>query len=159
MDFIVGVNRGGDITYHGPGQLMGYLIFDLRKLSRDLGLFINRIEDTIINTLNTFGIDSFRKYGFRGVWVKDKKIASIGLGVNKWVTIHGFGLNVNTDLNFFKMIKPCGMNIKMTSMGEVLGEPVDLNLVKSELTKEINCCFELEPKGGINGRSNFTAVR
>ncbi len=144
IDLITGVDRGGDITYHGPGQLMGYLIFDLRKLGRDLGIFLGTMEEVIIKTLSIFNLYGHKKFGFRGVWINERKIASIGIGVKKWVSLHGFGLNVNTDLRFFEMIRPCGMDIKMTSMDEILGGHIDLSLVKKELIKELNDCFELK---------------
>ncbi|MDD5005572.1 MAG: lipoyl(octanoyl) transferase LipB [Candidatus Omnitrophica bacterium] len=144
VDFVVGINRGGDITYHGPGQLMGYLIFDLRKLNRNLGGFLNKIEDVIIKTITAFNISTYTKSGFRGIWVNEQKIASIGIGVDRWVSLHGFGLNVSTDLSFFDIIKPCGMDIKMTSMKEQLARQVDINLVKEELVRQVCDIFKLE---------------
>jgi len=141
IDYIMGVNRGGDITYHGPGQLMGYMIFDLRKLGRDLGLFLRNMENSIIKTLAAFNIQARSKTGFRGVWIEDKKIASIGIGVDKWITMHGFGLNVNTDLKFFEIIKPCGLDIRMTSMKEELHRSLDLGLVKNEFIRVLNDIF------------------
>lgn len=144
IDLITGVDRGGDITYHGPGQLMGYLVFDLRKTGKDLGTFLDTMEEVIIKTLSRFNLCGQKKFGFRGVWVGEKKIASIGIGVKKWVSLHGFGLNVNTDLRFFEMIRPCGMDIEMTSMNEILGKHIDPGLLKKELVKEIDSCFELE---------------
>ncbi|MDD5355999.1 MAG: lipoyl(octanoyl) transferase LipB [Candidatus Omnitrophica bacterium] len=141
VDYVMGINRGGDITYHGPGQLMGYLIFDLRNLGRDLGLFLRNMESSIIKTLAAFNIEACSKAGFRGVWAGDKKIASIGIGVNKWVTIHGFGLNVNTELKFFEIIRPCGLDIKMTSMKKELRGSLNLGLVKKEFARALNDIF------------------
>jgi lipoate-protein ligase B len=143
IDFIVGVNRGGDITYHGPGQLVGYPIFDLRRLDKGLKWFLNRIEGLIIRTLAEFGIEADVKYGFRGVWAGDEKIASVGINVDKWVSLHGFALNVNTDLSFFDKIRPCGLNVKMTSIQQQLGRLVDIEFVKHVLAKEALSKFEL----------------
>ncbi|NQU19488.1 lipoyl(octanoyl) transferase LipB [bacterium] len=143
IDFLVGVNRGGDVTYHGPGQLMGYLIFDLRNLGRDLGWFLKRIEGLIIDTIAAFNIQGNIKSGFRGVWVNERKIASIGIAVDRWVSLHGFGLNVNTDLRFFDIIKPCGLDIRMTSLNECLGGPMNMELIKRELIEQTAESFEL----------------
>ncbi|MBL7129882.1 MAG: lipoyl(octanoyl) transferase LipB [Candidatus Omnitrophica bacterium] len=143
IDFVMGVNRGGDITYHGPGQLVGYLIFDLRKFGRDLGWFLNRIEQAIIKTIAKFNIEGYTKKGFRGVWVGERKIASIGIGVDKWISLHGFGLNINTDLSFFDKIRPCGLNIKMTSMQGYLGKLVDMESIKREVIKQAFNSFDL----------------
>lgn len=146
IDFIMGVNRGGDITYHGPGQLVGYLIFDLREFGRDLGWFLNKIEEIIIKTIAKFMIEGHAREGFRGVWVGERKIASIGIGVNKWVSLHGLALNISTDLSFFDKIRPCGLGIKMTSMDENLGEPINIELVRRELVKETARNFGLVDK-------------
>lgn len=143
VDFIVGINRGGEVTYHGPGQLMGYLIFDLRQLDRDLGRFLNKIEEVIIKTLEKFKIKSRAKEGYRGVWVADQKIASIGIGIDKWVSLHGFALNINTDLNQFGNIKPCGLDIKMTSIKEQLNVSISLEVVKNQLIGQILEVFGL----------------
>ena len=143
IDFMVGVNRGGDITYHGPGQLVGYLIFDLRKLGRDLGGFLNKIEETLIRTINSFGIAAQSRMGFRGAWINGRKIASIGIGVEKWVSLHGLGLNVNTDLSFFKLIKPCGLDVQMTSMQEELGLYVMMEKVKEKIVEDIYDVFRV----------------
>ncbi|MBV9130314.1 MAG: lipoyl(octanoyl) transferase LipB, partial [Verrucomicrobia bacterium] len=102
-------NRGGQATYHGPGQLVGYPILDLRPRGRDLHCYLRKLEDLLIDLLNEFGIKGAKVEGKTGVWVEDRKIASIGVGVRKWVTMHGFALNVASDLSGFSSIIPCGL--------------------------------------------------
>ena len=143
INFIIGVDRGGEVTYHGPGQLMGYLLFDLRELGRNLGWFLNRIEEVLIETLSLYGMQAYRKSGFRGVWVENRKIASIGIGVQKWVSLHGFGLNVSTDLSFFNIIKPCGLDVEMTSMGKESGGSVSIERVKRAIILKTAATFGL----------------
>lgn len=143
ISFIVGVDRGGEVTYHGPGQLMGYLLFDLREYGRDLGWFLNGIEEMLIETLGVYGLHAHRKSGFRGVWIENRKIASIGIGVQRWVSLHGFGLNVNTDLSFFKIIKPCGLDVEMTSMEKELGHSVSPESVRRTVIEKTARTFGL----------------
>src|SRR5213594_3012878 len=117
------VTRGGDATWHGPGQLVGYLISDLTSRERDLHRFLRGLERMLESTLQRFGIDSCTVPGRTGVWVGDQKIASIGIAVRQWVSYHGFALNVVPDLRFFDLIHPCGLRgIQMTSLAERLGE-------------------------------------
>ena len=123
------IERGGDITFHGPGQLVGYPIFDLTEHKQDLHLFLRQIEESLIRTVADVGIAAQRREGKTGVWVEDRKLASIGIHVKKWVTWHGFALNVLTDLSFFDLIVPCGIEeVVMTSMQKELEEraPRDL---------------------------------
>lgn len=123
------VERGGDITYHGPGQLVGYPIYDLSEHRKDLHWFLRALEDGLIATLGAFGIPGGRRAGFTGVWTGGRKIASIGIHVKQWVTWHGFALNVMTDLSLFDLIVPCGIpDVTMTSIQKELGEraPRDL---------------------------------
>ncbi|MDD3014365.1 MAG: lipoyl(octanoyl) transferase LipB [Candidatus Gastranaerophilales bacterium] len=107
---VIVTNRGGDITYHGPGQLTGYIIFDLRSDKFDIHGFLRYIELLIIGVLNKLDIDAYQIEGLRGVWAENKKVASIGIGVKKGITMHGFALNVNPDLSYFSKINPCGLN-------------------------------------------------
>ncbi len=117
------VARGGDITWHGPGQLVGYTIFDLARRGRDMHRFLRELEDVLIRTLAEFGIEAERASGRTGVWVGDAKIASIGVAVRRWVSYHGIALNVCPDLSFFKLIHPCGLSgIEMTSVQSLRGE-------------------------------------
>ncbi len=117
------ISRGGDITFHGPGQLVGYPIMDLNTKGRDVHKYLRGLEESIVMVLEDFGIPANRIEGLTGVWVKGHKIASIGVGVKRWVTYHGFALNVNTDLSYFDMIVPCGIpDVKMTSIAGCLRE-------------------------------------
>lgn len=122
------INRGGQATFHGPGQLVGYLIFDLQKLTPDLHVFLRWIEEGLIELLAGYDIASRRREGLTGVWVEDRKIASIGIGVRRWITMHGFGLNVGPDLAGFDAITPCGIHgVIMTSVSRELGREVSVN--------------------------------
>ena len=116
------VERGGDVTFHGPGQLVGYPIIDLREHREDLHWYLRTIEMALIRALDALGIVAGRNPGLTGVWTRDRKIASIGIHVKQWVTYHGFALNVNTDLSYFDLIVPCGIqNVVMTSVAMELG--------------------------------------
>lgn len=116
---LVQINRGGQATYHGPGQLIGYPILDLRRCGEDLHKYLRWLEQTLIDLLADFKIASARRDGLTGVWVRDRKIASIGVGVRHWITMHGFALNVCGDLSPFGQIIPCGIsNVTMTTMAE-----------------------------------------
>jgi len=117
------VERGGDVTYHGPGQLVGYPIFDLGEHRQDLHWFLREIEGSLIDALDAFGIAGDRNPGYTGVWTGGRKIASIGIHVKQWVTWHGFALNVTTDLSYFDLIVPCGIpNVVMTSIQREIAE-------------------------------------
>jgi lipoyl(octanoyl) transferase len=109
-------DRGGDVTYHGPGQIVGYPIFDLREWKRDVVAYIRGIEQVVIDALAEFGIEGSREEGATGVWTKEGKIAAIGVHISRWVTSHGFALNVDTDLSYFRYIVPCGLTKPVTSM-------------------------------------------
>jgi lipoyl(octanoyl) transferase len=129
------IERGGDVTFHGPGQLVGYPLLNLSHFKEDLGWFLRSIEETIILTLKEFGIDSFRVPGRTGVWVNrengEEKICAIGVKASRWCTMHGFALNVNTDLKYFDYIIPCGIaDKKVTSMEKVLGKKIEMSVVK-----------------------------
>lgn len=142
------VGRGGDITYHGPGQLVGYPILDLNNHKCDIHLFLRNIEEVIINALCDFHITGERKTDYTGVWVGDEKIASIGIGVKKWTTYHGFALNINTDLSYFAMIVPCGIpGIKMTSIKELSGNKKDIDMsdVKHSIIGAFSRVFKMNP--------------
>jgi lipoyl(octanoyl) transferase len=109
-------DRGGDVTYHGPGQLVGYPILDLREWKRDVGAYVRALEQSIIDTLAEYGIEAGRIPKLTGVWVGERKIAAIGVHLSRWVTSHGFALNVSTDLSYFQYIVPCGLTKPVTSM-------------------------------------------
>jgi lipoyl(octanoyl) transferase len=117
------INRGGQATYHGPGQLMGYPIIDLRRCGQDLHRYLRWLEELLVETLASLGIVATTRSGLTGVWVADRKIASIGVGVRHWITMHGFALNVCGDLSPFAQIIPCGIsNVTMTSIEKEIGE-------------------------------------
>ena len=136
--------RGGDVTYHGPGQLVGYPIFLLREPERDLHLYLRNLEESLIRTVGRFGIPGERKESWTGVWTTGgaRKLASIGVAVKRWVTLHGFALNVSTDLGRFAAINPCGLEATvMGSMESVLGRPVSLADVKAAARDELGAVF------------------
>ena len=144
------INRGGDITYHGPGQIVGYPILDLDTFFTDIHLYLRTLEDAIILTLADYGIKAGRYPGYTGVWLdadneKARKICAMGVRCSRWVTMHGFAFNVNSDLNYFKHIVPCGIDDKdVTSMERELGFKLDSEEVKQKLSKHIAMLFEME---------------
>jgi len=128
------INRGGQATYHGPGQLVGYPILDLRLRARDLHHYLRELERLLIDLLADFGIRGVSIEGKTGVWIEDRKIASIGVGVRKWVTMHGFALNVASDLRGFESITPCGISgVRMTSISSELEREISLQAVREKL--------------------------
>ena len=130
------INRGGQATFHGPGQLVGYFIFDLQKLTPDLHVFLRWIEEGLIALLADYGLAAQRREGLTGVWIEDRKIASIGVGVRKWVTMHGFGLNVGSDLSGFEAITPCGIqDVTMTSLSRELGREISVEQAATEAAR------------------------
>lgn len=137
-------DRGGDITYHGPGQLVCYPILDLNGYGRDVHLYARQMEDTLVRTLQTFGITAGRKQEYPGVWVESSKIAAEGIGVQRWVTMHGVSLNVCPDLNHFSLIVPCGIStLGVTSMEKILAKKVDLAVVRQEMRGQMSEVFDL----------------
>ena len=136
-------DRGGDVTYHGPGQLVGYPIVDLREWKRDVGAYVRAIEQTIIDTLADYGIAANRIPKLTGVWVGERKIAAIGVHISRWVTSHGFALNVATDLTYFQYIIPCGLTKPVTSMA-ALGVRATLVEVGGRLAAHFGRIFERE---------------
>jgi lipoyl(octanoyl) transferase len=136
-------DRGGDITYHGPGQLVGYPILDLREWKRDVGAYVRALEQVIVDTLADYGIAAGRVPGLTGVWVDGRKIAAIGVHISRWVTSHGFALNVHTDLSYFQYIVPCGLTKPVTSMAQ-LGVRATLNDVSRTLAEQFGRIFECE---------------
>jgi lipoyl(octanoyl) transferase len=140
---LVETDRGGDVTYHGPGQLVGYPILRLDPGRRDIRRFVTNIEETLLRTLTEFGIEGRRDAVHRGVWVGERKIASVGIRISRWVTSHGVALNVATDLSYFSLIHPCGIaGCEMTSMSQELGVDVDMRAVKVTLSKKFGEVFD-----------------
>ena len=136
------VSRGGQVTFHGPGQLVGYPILALSGRHRDVHAYIRRLEDVLIQTLASYGLPARRREGLTGVWCGEDKIASIGVGIRRWVTFHGFALNVDPDLSYFDKIIPCGLaDVRMTSMARALGRPIPVQTVKSRLAEIFAATF------------------
>ena len=150
------INRGGDITYHGPGQIMVYPIFDLDNFFTDINLYLRKLEEIIIKTLQSYDIKGFTIKGETGVWVKDenglsKKICAFGIRASRWVTMHGLCLNVNPDLSYFDFIIPCGIRDKgVTSLSNIKKEVIDINEVKSILVEKFKLVFKAEINFEIN---------
>ena len=145
------INRGGDITYHGPGQLVGYPILDLDHFFTDIHKYLRLLEETIILTLDEYGIKAGRSKGKTGVWLdednifKARKICAMGVRCSRWVTMHGWGFNVNSNLDYFKNIVPCGIQDKaVTSLNKELGQDVDMYEIKEKLKKHFSTLFECE---------------
>ena len=140
------IDRGGDITYHGPGQIVGYPILDLNQYSPDIHKYLRFLEDALIGLLGAYGIKGEREGGMTGVWVGGEKIGAIGVKVSRWVTMHGFALNVNTDLQKFERIIPCGIFHKgVTSMRRILGKELPLEEVEARLTESFAGVFGCTP--------------
>lgn len=144
------INRGGDITYHGPGQIVGYPILDLDNFFTDIHLYLRTLEEAIILTLKDYGIEAGRYPGYTGVWLdadneKARKICAMGVRCSRWVTMHGFAFNVNANLSYFKNIVPCGIDDKdVTSMERELGRKLDMEEVKTKLKQHIAALLEME---------------
>ncbi len=142
------IDRGGDITYHGPGQITGYPIFDLEQLGIGLKTYIYTLEELIIRVIARYGIHGERIEGATGVWVGNNKICAIGVRASRFVTMHGFALNVNTDLKYFSYINPCGFIDKgVTSIQQELGRAIPLEEVKNALYEEALKCFGVAEQG------------
>ena len=136
--------RGGDITYHGPGQIVGYPIVDLNPDRRDVHRYVRDLEAVLIRTAADYGIEAGRVEGLTGVWVGDEKLAAIGVRIARWITSHGFALNVSTDLDHFKLIVPCGISGRgVTSLSRLLGRPIDTAEVEFRIIEHFANVFNL----------------
>lgn len=138
------IERGGDVTYHGPGQLVGYPILDLRALDEDVVRYVRLLEGALLRSLEEFGIAATRVRRYPGVWVGEAKIGAIGVAVKRKVTMHGFALNVGPDLEHFALINPCGLGKPITSMARVLGRAVSLREVQPVVARALGGVFEIE---------------
>ena len=144
------INRGGDITFHGSGQVVGYPILDLDNFFTDIGQYLRTLEEVIISAIGFFGLKGYRINGETGVWVKDKlnsdkKICAFGIKASRWVTMHGFALNVNTDLKYFDYIVPCGISDKgVTSLEEILNKKITTKMVKQKIYENFARLFNAE---------------
>tara|TARA_B110000014_G_scaffold254023_1_gene234127 strand:- start:31 stop:702 length:672 start_codon:yes stop_codon:yes gene_type:complete len=139
------IERGGDVTYHGPGQLVGYPILDLRNYKKSISWYMRSLEQVIIDTLFDYNITANRKNGLTGVWYNNEKIAALGVRVSRWITMHGFSLNVNPDLNHYKNIIPCGIfEHGVTSMSNILNKNVEYKHVKKTIIKKFINQFKID---------------
>lgn len=153
---IIEVDRGGDITFHGIGQLVAYPVFDLRRHIKDIRLFIRRLERILELTISEYGLEGNREKGHTGLWVNKDKIAFIGIGISNWITYHGISINANVDLKYFSMIRPCGIdNLQVSSLRKILNKDIDLNLLKDILIKK--CCevFDFEHSYRCSGNTSM----
>jgi lipoyl(octanoyl) transferase len=144
-------NRGGDITYHGPGQIVGYPILNLDKIKRDVGWYVRALEEAMIRASADFGVIAYRVQGKTGIWVQatpaEEKLAAIGVHISRWVTSHGFAYNVSTDLRYFDLIIPCGIaDRKATSLEKLLQRPLTLDEVKPILTRHLAELLSRDPR-------------
>ena len=142
---IIQTDRGGNITFHGPGQLVGYPILDLNHYKKSVSWYMRELEQLIIDVLKEYDINAGRKKGLTGTWVRDKKIAALGVRISKWVTMHGFSLNINPDLKYYQGIIPCGISeYGVTSMAKILGENVPSMMeIKETLVKKFISKFSV----------------
>lgn len=141
------IERGGDVTYHGPGQLVGYPIIDLTRHRQDLHWYLRQLEEVLIHAVRDWRVEGHRRAGLTGVWVADRKIASIGVHVTRWVTFHGFALNVSTDLSDFGLIVPCGIEaVEMTSLEKEIGGECSVAQAASEVARCFVEQFDLDPE-------------
>ncbi len=147
--------RGGDVTYHGPGQIVGYPILNLNYHGKATKDYVGRLEETFISLLQAeYGLDAGRIAAYRGVWVGNEKITAIGCAIRRWVTMHGFAFNVNTDLEHYRWITPCGIRDKgVTSLQRLLGAPQDMETVMERIVKHFAAVFQVEPE--IVGQAKF----
>jgi len=142
---VIQVERGGDVTYHGPGQLTVYPIFNLEHFKKDIHWFLRSLEEVVIDLLADFGIFTGRKPGATGVWIGNGKICSIGIAIRNWVTFHGLTINIKEDdLVNFGLIRPCGMDIKMVSLEGLLGRPVEIDAIKEKMISKFEAVFSQE---------------
>jgi lipoate-protein ligase B len=140
--------RGGDVTYHGPGQIVGYPIVSLDATGRDLHHYLRMLEQVLLDTVELFGVKAGRVNGQTGIWAEGKKLASIGVGVRRWVSWHGFALNVGPDLSGFDTIVPCGLKgVEMTSLAKITGREIALEEVQKELVRSFGRVFQAEHLG------------
>lgn len=142
---LVKIDRGGDITYHGPGQVVGYPILDLERRYTDIHRYLRELEEVVIRVCADYGIEAGRAEGMTGVWTPQGKICAMGIRCSRWVTMHGFALNVNTDLRWFGHIVPCGIPDKpVASLQSILGRPVDLLEVKARIVGHMAAVFKAD---------------
>lgn len=145
---LVNTDRGGDVTFHGPGQLVAWPIFNLRDHKKDVHAFLRKLEDVVIGTLSGLGIESKTISGKTGIWIDDKKISSIGISVSSWISFHGLSLNVEQEDNYFSLIRPCGLDVKMTCIRKQAPRNFSLDDIKRLLVKNFENIFFKEEQIG-----------
>jgi lipoyl(octanoyl) transferase len=151
--------RGGDVTYHGPGQLVGYPILDLNPDRRDVHRYVRDLEEVMIRVCAAYGLEAGRVKGFSGAWIGDEKIGAIGVRISRWVTSHGFAFNVTTDIDFFNLIVPCGIADKgVTSLASKLGRTVDMSDVENRFVTHFASVFDRQPREGVAPTSASTTA-
>lgn len=144
------VERGGDVTYHGPGQLVGYPILDLRGHRQDVGWYMHSLEEVLIRALSDFGMEADRREGRIGVWIGEKNIAALGARIEEWITYHGFALNISPDLSHFDLIIPCGYkDLGVTSIEEVLGKAPEMREVRKSVAQWFGEVFGVEIREAV----------
>src|SRR5262249_2975178 len=152
--------RGGDVTYHGPGQIVGYPIINLKPARCDVHRYVRDIEEVLIRSIADFGVTGTRIAGLTGVWIGDEKIAAIGVRIARWITSHGFALNVNTDLSYFQMIVPCGITNKgVTSLSQILGHTLNMREIAQTVARHFGEVFERDITILGNGWAAATGCR
>lgn len=135
---VLRVDRGGDITFHGPGQVVAYPIFDLRNHAKDVRSFVCNLKDAAARVITGYGVDVYRNNKYTGVWTSAGKIGFIGIGISSWITYHGVSINANIDLKYFSMIRPCGIkDVSVTSLADILGARINIEDLKESIIKEI----------------------
>jgi len=150
------IDRGGDITYHGPGQIVGYPIINLKNWYADSHKYLRTLEEVIIKVLGEFGIEAGRNPKYTGVWVDDRKIAAIGIKISSWITMHGFAFNVNTDLSLFNGIIPCGIKEKdVTSLQELTGQPQDIQVIKQKILRHFMEIFDYTDVNSLDNAGKY----
>src|SRR5688572_25828976 len=148
--------RGGDVTYHGPGQIVGYPIIDLNPDRRDVHHYVRDLEEVMIRVCADYGVEAGRSKGFSGAWVKDAKIGAIGVRISRWVTSHGFAFNVTTDVDFFTLIVPCGIADRgVTSLAKEVGRPVPIAEVEEHFIEHFSAVFDRRPQSASGAHRGF----
>jgi lipoate-protein ligase B len=149
------IDRGGDVTYHGPGQLVGYPILDLTEHRRDIAWYMRSLEEVLIRVARGYGIEAGRLAGAPGAWVGNDKLAAMGVHISRWVTSHGFAFNVNTDLHYFDWIVPCGLRDKgVTSLQKLLGRRIEIDEVAEKVVLQFGRVFESEMVEEVGSRES-----
>lgn len=153
------IDRGGDITYHGPGQIVGYPIISLTNWNQDTHKYLRAIEEVIIKVCDEYGLDASRVEKYTGVWIDDRKICAIGIKVSRWITMHGFAFNVNTDLKLFKGIIPCGISDKdVTSLNRELKKEINLGEIKERILHQFSVIFNYDQIELISKNEIFNLI-